>query len=89
VPTPGPAVSSFNQRRIPAPSPAPVIVPLGVHYYSDGTGRDSYIGVNEGGLAMRTSFTDFKTAFKNSLRSDYPRRFAYVKNGGHSVGLQK
>lgn len=64
-----------------------MIVPLGVHYYSDGTGRDSYIGINEGGLAMRASFTDSKTAFVNSLRNNAPRKFVYIKNGGHSVGL--
>jgi hypothetical protein len=49
-----------------------VIAPLAVHYYSDGSGRDSYIGFNEGGLALRASFTDVKTAFKQSLRrNDY------------------
>lgn len=68
IPAPCLGVSSFNTKRIPAPAPAPVIAPLGVHYYSDGSGRDSYIGINEGGLAIRTSFIDAKTAFKNSLR---------------------
>lgn len=72
VPRAGPGVSSFNTRRIPNAAPSPVIAPLAVHYYSDGSGRDSYISFNEGGLALRASFTDVKTAFKQSLRqNDY------------------
>ena len=51
TPAQAPPVTSFVQRRRYDP-PAPVIHSRAVQYHSDGTGRDSYIGFNKGGLAI-------------------------------------
>ena len=55
-PAPAYPVTSFTQKRRYDP-PAPVIHSRGVQYHSDGTGRDSYIGFNKGGLAVYGSKT--------------------------------
>ena len=56
-PHPAPPTGGFNVRKSYAP-PSPVMHPLGVHYYSDGSGRDSYVIRTEGGLARDAKFTD-------------------------------
>eukprot|EP01017_Pseudomicrothorax_dubius_P034578 TRINITY_DN4764_c0_g1_i3.p1 TRINITY_DN4764_c0_g1~~TRINITY_DN4764_c0_g1_i3.p1 ORF type:complete len:185 (-),score=26.27 TRINITY_DN4764_c0_g1_i3:80-634(-) len=49
------------------------IEPKVVHYHSDGTGRDYYIGLNDGGLTTHTSnIRRAKEGFLGSLRS-YPK----------------
>ena len=63
--------------------------PLAVHYHSDGTGSDSYIGRTEGGLSQIYSSVDFKTAFKQSLRRSTSSLTTFVKKGGHEAGLSK
>ena len=50
-PAPAFAVTSFVEKRKYAP-PAPVIHSRAVQYHSDGTGRDSYVCFNKGGLAV-------------------------------------
>ena len=55
-PVPAMPVTSFVQRKRYEP-PAPVMHSKGVQYHSDGTGRDSYIGFNKGGLAAYGSKT--------------------------------
>ena len=80
------AVGSFvSQKRFN--SPAPVIQPLGVHYKSDGSGRDSYIISGEGGLAHNYRFIDCNTSFKQSLRQSAKRTRAYTKCGGYETGI--
>ena len=66
--------------------------PLAVRYHSNGTGRDSYIGVTNGGLSGVYSDGDFKQKFKDSLRTSTERlvlRQSFEKRGGHSTGLSK
>ena len=55
-PAPAHAVTSFTQKRRYDP-PAPVMHSRAVQYHCDGTGRDSYIGFNKGGLAIYGSKT--------------------------------
>ena len=50
-PAPAVPVTSFVQKRQYDP-PAPVIHSRAVQYHSDGTGRDSYVGWNKGGLSV-------------------------------------
>lgn len=44
-------VTSFVQKRS-YDRPSPIIHSRAVQYHSDGTGRDSYVGFNKGGLAV-------------------------------------
>lgn len=55
-PAPAYPVTSFMQKRRYNP-PAPIMKSRGVQYHSDGTGRDSYIGFNQGGLTAYGSKT--------------------------------
>ena len=62
----------------------------GVQYHSDGTGRDSYIGFNKGGLAVYGSKTiQYVDSFKQGLRKHERPQSAYIKTGGFSGGMQK
>jgi hypothetical protein len=61
-------VGSFSMKKIPNASPSPVIHAKPHHYRSDGSGRDYYIGINEGGLAHQPSFVEAKARFVASLR---------------------
>jgi len=85
-PVPAPPVGSFNTRRVANPAPSPVLHPMAVHYYSDGSGRDSYVVTTEGGLAQNYRNIDYRTAFKQSLRKPDRIRSAFVKRGDHEVG---
>lgn len=68
TPAPADKVTTFMQKRRYNP-PAPVIKSRGVQYHSNGTGRDSYIGFNAGGLTTYGAKTiDYVTQFKSSLR---------------------
>ena len=88
-PAPAPPVTSFMSRRRYEP-PAPVMKSRGVQYHSDGTGRDSYIGFNAGGLTVYGSkIVDNVTAFKSDLRKSNRPQSAYVKSGGFSGGIQR
>ena len=70
--------------------PAPVMKSRGVQYHSDGSGRDSYIGFNTGGLTVYGSKTvDYVTQFKQGLRKIDRPQSAYVKTGGFSGGMSK
>ena len=63
-----PEVTSFVQRRR-YDKPSPVIKSRGVQYHSDGSGRDSYIGFNAGGLTAYGSKTVHSLGhFTRSLR---------------------
>ena len=65
-------VTSFVQKRR-YDFPSPVIHSRAVQYHSDGTGRDSYIGFNKGGLAVYGSKTiKQEQAFRQGLRQ-HPR----------------
>jgi hypothetical protein len=64
---------SIDYKRAYNKEKSPVIHSRAVGYRTDGSGRDGYIVSNNGGLSSGIrKFTDFKTAFKNSLRSDQP-----------------
>ena len=49
-----------------SPSPRKESPPF--EYRSDGTGRDSYIVVNSGGLKNKSGYQTGESFFKNSLR---------------------
>lgn len=56
----------FKQEYL---APAPVIHSRAVKYRSDGSGRDLYVGINDGGLHAPGSKTiEYRDAFKRSLR---------------------
>jgi hypothetical protein len=61
-------VGSFTMKKVPNASPSPVIHAKPHHYRSDGSGRDLYIGINEGGLANSGSFVKADARFIGSLR---------------------
>ena len=68
TPAPADPVTRFTQKRRYAP-PAPVMHSRAVQYHSDGTGRDSYIGFNKGGLSVYGSKTiEYVDQFKRDLR---------------------
>ena len=55
-------VGNFNMERRATLKPAPVMQPMSPHYRSDGTGRDTNICINEGGLMHNAAhITDFRT----------------------------
>ena len=87
APAPAFAVTSFVQKRRYEP-PAPLIHSRAVQYHSDGTGRDSYIGFNKGGLSVygHKVVKEIDT-FKSSLRQINRPQSAYVKTGGFSGGM--
>ena len=58
-PVPASPVSRFYARKQYAP-PAPVIKSRGVFYQSDGSGRDSYVCVNAGGLAGNSKVVEYR-----------------------------
>ena len=61
-----------------------------MQYHSDGTGRDSYIGFNKGGLAVYGSKTiQGGEAFRRSLRQHSRPQSAYIKSGGFQTGMSK
>lgn len=62
------AVTSFSMKKIPNASPSPIIHAKPHHYRSDGSGRDLYIGINEGGLSNSASFVKAEARFIGSLR---------------------
>jgi hypothetical protein len=68
APVPAAPVTSFSAKKIPNASPSPIIHAKPHHYRSDGSGRDHYIGCNEGGLANSASFVKAEAAFVASLR---------------------
>mmetsp|Transcript_24187 Transcript_24187/g.27404 ORF Transcript_24187/g.27404 Transcript_24187/m.27404 type:complete len:185 (-) Transcript_24187:395-949(-) len=51
----------------------PSIHSKSVHYHSDGTGRDSYIGIHSGGFHRPHTAGEYKRTFYNTLRH-YERR---------------
>lgn len=61
-----------------------------VQYHSDGTGRDTYIGFNKGGLAIY-GHKQVKQIdqFKQSLRQIDRPQSTYSKSGGFSVGMRR
>lgn len=66
--------------------------PLAVRYHSNGTGRDSYIGVTNGGFSGVFQHGDFKKNFVNSLRKSTESirsSGTFEKNGGQNTGLTK
>lgn len=73
-PVPAPPVTSFVSKKQPYSSPAPRMSAKMLHYHSDGFGRDSYIGCNEGGLAHQPSFVSTTESFKKSLRAQPKNR---------------
>ena len=88
-PAPANPVTSFTQKRRYEP-PAPVMHSRAVQYHSDGTGRDSYIGFNKGGLAVYGSKTiQYVDSFKQGLRKHERPQSAYVKVGGFSGGVKR
>lgn len=59
--------SSVTRRKNPAPSKDPT----SFYYQSDGSGRDSYVLKNNGGLRMEFNMrASGDSIFKDSLRSD-------------------
>ena len=89
VPYPGPPVGSFQTQRKSFAAPMPQMHAKPLHYHSDGTGRDRYIGINEGGLAHNPSFVDWMSQHKKSLRNNPRSQSAYKKRGGHELGHSK
>ena len=69
APAPSLPVTSFVQKR-KFDFPSPVIHSRAVQYHSDGTGRDSYIGFNKGGLAIYGGGKTYEPsyAYRKSLR---------------------
>lgn len=68
------------KRSRAKPSPSPVLSPMPVHYFNNGSGRDTYIGHTDGGLSHNQSrIVDFKTAFRESLRKPDRLNTSYVK----------
>jgi len=60
--------SAFNQKR-QTKSPSPLKDAVAFQYRPDGTGRDTYIYCNSGGL-KNTSFAPYdEKSFHNSLRA--------------------
>ena len=59
-PVAAPPVGSFDVRKS-WKEPNPIIHSRAVHYYSDGSGRDSYIIRTEGGLAKDRHYVDSLT----------------------------
>merc|ERR1711957_1127096 len=51
-----PLGSLFSQKRRPNGPPNPILKPRTNHYLSDGSGRDSYVGISSGGL--HTAYRD-------------------------------
>ena len=76
---PAAPVTSFVQKKIPNPFPAPRMVAKGIHYRSDGSGRDSYVICNEGGFAHQPSFIQVEEQFRRSLRKHELTQSAYKK----------
>ena len=66
-PVPASPVTTFRTKRKYDP-PAPVMKSRGVFYHSDGTGRDSYVTVNAGGLTNYGRVETYTDRFKSSLR---------------------
>ena len=52
---------------------------VGFKYYGDGTGRDSYVVVDSGGLIPKYSNKGPNSTFYNSLRQPDPKNQSYVK----------
>ena len=67
-PVPASPVTTFYTKKEYTP-PAPVIKSRGVFYHSDGTGRDSYVCVNAGGLTGLGKVERYTDTFKSSLRT--------------------
>ena len=88
-PAPAYPVTSFVQKRRYDP-PAPCIHSRAVQYHSDGTGRDSYINFNKGGLSVYGSKVEHHMdTYKRSLRQSSRPQSAYVKSGGFGSGIKK
>ena len=84
-----PQVTSFVAKRR-YEKPSPVIKSRGVQYHSDGSGRDSYIGFNAGGLTAYGSKTVHSLGhFTRSLRGTNRTQSAYKKSGGFKTGMTK
>ena len=66
-----------------------MIKPRGVFYHSDGSGRDTYIGSNSGGLNNYTGQQEYREAFKRSLRQIDRPQTTYYKQGGRYNGMKK
>ena len=81
-------VTSFTSKRQYAP-PAPVMKSRGVYYHSDGSGRDSYVCVNAGGLTSVGRQTEYRDAFKKSLRTIQRPQTSYVKLGQSQAGIKR
>ena len=87
-PVPAYPVTAFRARRSYAP-PAPIIKSRGVYYHSDGSGRDSYVCVNAGGLTGLGKVQDYRDTFKSSLRVIDRPQTAYVKKGQSDSGMRR
>ena len=87
-PVPADKVGTFGSKRSWCP-PAPIIKSRGVYYHSDGSGRDSYVGINAGGLTNSRNFLEYRDAFKKSLRTVDRPTTGYVKLGQHATGMQR
>jgi hypothetical protein len=60
-----------------------------VRYYTDGTGRDSYINMTNGGFSNAYGVTNAEVNFKNSLRNSTESLRNFVKAGGFETGLSR
>ena len=67
-PAPAPSIGTFSQRKLPGGPPNPIIGPRTVHYPTDGSGRDSYVGTTSGGMHGAYRDHEYRDVFKNSLR---------------------
>ena len=67
-PAPANPIGTFSERKLPKGTPNPVCGPRTVHYPSDGSGRDCYVGTTSGGMHASYRDHEYRDAFKRSLR---------------------